>query len=99
MGIHRALIPTLTWFDSKTVCQFYNGNKGLLKMEDEIYELIGWNFGVSDLDGSTVISSLGDSLDLQTFFEQIEDSYDVDSEELDEVVTIDDLIELCKKSL
>lgn len=69
-------------------------------MEDEIYELIGWNFGVSELDGSTVISSLGDNLDLQTFFEQIEDSYDVDSVELDEVVTIDDLIELCvKKSL
>lgn len=68
-------------------------------MEDEIYELIGWNFGVSELDGSTVISSLGDNLDLHTFFEQIEDSYDVDSEELDEVVTIGDLIELCKKSL
>jgi hypothetical protein len=69
-------------------------------MEDEIYELIGWNFGVSDLDGSTVISSLGDNLDLKTFFDQVEDDYDIDSEELDAVVTVDDLIELCtKKSL
>lgn len=69
-------------------------------MEDEIYELIGWNFGVSELDGSTVISSLGDNVDIQTFFDKIEDEYDIDSEELDEVVTIDDLIELClKKSL
>lgn len=67
-------------------------------MEDEIYELIGWNFGVSDLDGSTVISSLGDKLDRQTFFEQIQDDYVVYSEELDAVVTIDDLIELCSKN-
>lgn len=69
-------------------------------MEDEIYELIGWNFGVSDLDGSTGISSLGDKLDRQTFFEQIQDDYEIDREELDAVVTVDDLIELClKKSL